>query len=118
LSGLGTITYTCGTHSGGDSGRVELQTPIGDIRIELSRGSGSSFARTMRQGADLLHYNLFLDPSATRIWGDGSQGTVVYSQSKPQNHQTYTVTIFGRVFEQQDVAAGLYQDAITATILF
>lgn len=113
LSAFGSITYSCGTHTPG-----QRQTPIKDVRIELSRGSSVSFDRAMRNGADHLRYNLFLDAAATRVWGDGSQGTVVYSMSNLQNHQSYTVTIFGRVFELQDVPAGLYQDSITATILF
>jgi spore coat protein U-like protein len=117
LLGMGTITYSCGTQSGGaDQGQT--RSPVKNISIQLSRGSSSNYDRAMRQGADRLRYNLYLDASGVRIWGDGSQGTAVYTRSDPQNHHAYTVTIFGRVFERQDVSPGIYQDNITATILF
>ena len=45
------------------------------IRITLTRGNSATFyPRTMKNGSEILDYNLFINGYAT-VWGDGSEGT-------------------------------------------
>ena len=45
------------------------------VTVQLARGSAATFApRTLRQGADVLNYNLYLNSARTTVWGDGTGG--------------------------------------------
>ena len=100
-----TITYRCG----GDK----------DILITLSKGSSSTFTpRTLRNGTEVLQYNLYRDAAFSTIWGDGTSGTTTYTIKNPPNNQDVVLTVFGRIPAQQDVAVGSYADALTVTINF
>jgi spore coat protein U domain-containing protein, fimbrial subunit CupE1/2/3/6 len=104
----GTVSYSCGTHT--------ERTPIKNVQIEMSSGSSGTYDRAMSGGADRLRYNVFTDAARQTIWGDGSGGTGVVRHSDPQNHQTYTVPVFGRIVAQQDVLPGAYSDTLIVTI--
>jgi spore coat protein U-like protein len=102
LDAAGTISFSC--------------LPSIIAVVTLSRGSASTFApREMRQGAEVLQYNLYQDASRTVIWGDGTGGTSSYtalfllSDSRP---------IYGRIFPRQSAAAGSYSDTVVITINF
>lgn len=98
--------------------------------VRLSPGLGNSFAqRRMRRTAtpfDILPYNLYLGsvPSVlnTRVWGDGSGGTVVWQGSMNlsggQTTRTDTNTIAGAIPAGTVPSAGSYTDVVTATIVF
>ena len=100
-----TITYRCG----GDK----------DILITLSKGSSSTFTpRTLRNGTEVLQYNLYRDAAFSTIWGDGTSGTTTYTIKNPPNNQDVVLTVYGSIPAQQDVAVGSYADALTVTINF
>jgi len=87
------------------------------MRISLDRGLAGSFAaRELRQGAEVLRYNLYLDAARTVVWGDGSGG----SSAGPgvQVHGpggTTTAYVFGRIAPAQDAVAGAFADTIRVT---
>jgi spore coat protein U-like protein len=96
----------------------ECDKPDKRIRITLSTGSSGSFgARTMRQGTDVLLYNLYIWNLST-VWGDGTAGTSYYSNNNPPNGRPVTVTILGRIPSGQDVRGGTYTDTIQVLIDF
>ncbi len=102
----GSITYTC-TNQGSL------------ITIDLSKGSAPTYVpRQMQKGADTLNYNLYLDAARTSIWGDGSGGSLLYGPLVPPSGTAVTVTVYGRVFERQNIRIGSYTDTITITINF
>jgi spore coat protein U-like protein len=104
-SSTGTIDYNC--------------TGSTPITILLSAGSGSFAARQMRQGANALAYNLFLDAGGTQIWGDGTGGSQFFSDPAPRANTPNAVTIFGRIPARQTRAhIGAYSDRIVVTIIF
>jgi len=101
----GSVIYNC-----------NRRTPI---TIALDRGGAPSFnPRRMLKVSEPLNYNLYLNAATTIIWGDGSGGTQVHSDSNPPRNQNVTVTIFGRIPAGQDVSSGSYTNMITATINF
>ncbi len=102
----GTITFRC-TGSGG----TNIMT------MSLSAGSGTFASRTLRSGANILGYNLYLDVAGTQIWGDGSPGTFVFSID-PSSSGRRDVTIYGTIPAGQDVGVGSYTDMITVTMNF
>jgi spore coat protein U-like protein len=102
----GTITYRC-------------NSTAANISISLSDGSSTTFSpRTLRKGSEVLSYNLYRNAARTQIWGNGTGGTAVYTQSNPPNNQNVNVTVYGRIPALQDVSAGNYTDTVSAVINF
>jgi spore coat protein U-like protein len=87
------------------------------VQISISAGNAGNFNRYM-SGADRLHYNIFLDAARQSVWGDGTGGTVVFSDKVPPNNHVVTVPVYGRVYGAQDVSAGQYVDTLIVTIDF
>lgn len=84
------------------------------VRITLDAGlTGTFAAREMRQGAEVLRYNLFLDAARTVVWGDGSGGSAAGPGVEVRGALgTTTAYVFGRIPAAQDAAAGAYGDTI------
>jgi spore coat protein U-like protein len=101
-NGIGSLSIKC---TGGDSATVKL-----------SNGSSHSFApRTLRNGNQVLSYNLYTSAARNIVWGDGTGGTSVMAVGK--NHSDH-LDVFGRIPEGQDAAVGTYTDNIVVTIDF
>ena len=87
--------------------------------IKLSTGSSGSFAnRTMTLGATDLNYNLYTNLLRVSVWGDGTGSSFTITDG-------YLITlgtvakdypVYGRLFAQQNVAAGTYSDTILVTV--
>jgi spore coat protein U-like protein len=89
------------------------------VTIDLDRGGAPSFnPRQMRNGTETLNYNLYLDSTRTTIWGDGTGGSLAFTQASPPPNQNVNVPVYGRIPASQDVSAGLYTNTVTATIQF
>lgn len=104
VDSAGTVTVTCLLNIG--------------YSVSLSRGSSASYSpRTLVNGGNALDYNLFLDAARSTIWGDGTGGTSIVSDSiallLPNDH-----TIYGRIPGAQNPAAGSYADTITVTVTY
>jgi spore coat protein U-like protein len=71
---------------------------------------------TVTPGAEFtLPYNLYIDPAATQIWGDGAgAGTTFYVDYNSTNqNKTFAVTIYGRIPPVYDAASGNFADNVT-----
>jgi spore coat protein U-like protein len=102
LDAVGTITYKC----------AGALAPA----ITLSRGSAPTYSpREMRQGAQVLQYNLYIDAARTVIWGDGTGGSSTYTGT---SGGAQSVPVYGSIFPLQDAGAGNYSDTIIVTINF
>jgi len=101
LDGTGSVSYHC------QGGLLGVAT--------LSPGSSGRFdARTMLQGAERLGYNVYLDAARTRIWGDlwgGGQVAII----RPGHR---SISVYGRVFPQQEISPGTYSDTLVVTFYF
>ena len=75
----------------------------------------TSFRRGMSSGAERLQYNVYLDETRTRIWGDGSGGTDYYVKLNPVLEG---LNMYGRIMPRQSVRAGTYTDSLKVTILY
>lgn len=88
-----------------------------NVSIEISQGQSGTFQpRALRQGAESLYYNLFLDAARSTVWGNGTGGTQTYVTDPGK--EDVTVTIYGRIPPEQDISFGSYADAVTVTINF
>jgi spore coat protein U-like protein len=116
LPGSTVITVSC-TRSGGPAETVP-------IAIALSSGPGSYSARQMKltTGPDLMLYNLYTTLARTQVWGDGTGGTAVVTDTinlpgPPGNPpRTSMYTIFGLVGGNQNLPAGTYQTTAVITV--
>ena len=98
------------------TGFLQLTCPQPAI-IRLNAGLHSQGAFTARQLVSMnqdgdLRYNLYLEPTALRIWGDGSANTVVEQVPAGVSH----LTIYGQIPGGQKVPVGTYSDNVTVTI--
>lgn len=87
--------------------------------ITLNTGNGGSYSpRKMNHLSFNLNYNLYVDPSYSQIWGDGTSSTFTVSDSYLLSLLSVTrnYTVYGRVPALQVVAAGTYNDSIVATV--
>jgi len=93
--------------------------PTVQIQLSPSSVSGGFFPRRMQNSlaGDTLDYNFYADATATQVWGDGTGGTTTRSQ-KVNKNSPWSVTFYGRIAVNQDVAAGSYSDTLTITIVF
>lgn len=107
LDTAGSISYEC-----------RDVDPADRITITIGRSDHAAFfPRMMAHRAGRLEYNLYVDAARTRVWGDGTSSTSVYSV-RPPEQQTVSVPIFARMSARQNVAVGNYTDSITVTVLF
>jgi spore coat protein U-like protein len=99
LTGTGTISYSC-------------PPPLFPV-VSLSASSNGAYQhRQMTLGANTLDYELYSDAAMTTVWGVGADTHAV-----PQGNNN-TVSVFGKLFQQQDAAIGGYSDTITVTFNF
>ncbi len=78
-----------------------------------SNASGST--RRMAGGADLLTYELYLDGGRTTVWGSTNPNQVTGTTS---SKAAVTLTVYGRVFQNQDVGVASYTDTVQSTVTF
>lgn len=95
------------------TGTIRLTCPQPAV-IRLSAGlhsQGEFSHRTLQADTDAtqLRYNLYLDPTALRVWGDGAANTFV--QQVPAG--TSNLTIYAVVPDGQRVSPGVLNDMIT-----
>lgn len=109
LDSTGTVSVSCD----------EVPPPDPVISIGPSGNSGGFYPRRMRRssGSGMLEYNLFTDPSMTRVWGDGTAGTsTVQLKNVHRQKPPVVTTIYGRISAGQNVSSGAYGDTLTVTI--
>jgi len=100
-----TISATC---SNGAPYQVALNAGI---------GAGATFAaRRMTSGPNTMSYALYTTGARSSVWGDGTAGSSVVSNTGSGAAQT--LTVFGRIPAPQSVPTGTYSDTITVTITF
>ncbi|NMC75269.1 MAG: spore coat protein U domain-containing protein [Geobacteraceae bacterium] len=105
LDTTGTITVECNI-------KENEKRPM-PVTVAISKGgSNSFFPRKMQRsgGGAPMNYNLYLDPSRSNIWGDGSNNTSVFTGNVVRN-ETKILTIYGRIPARQNLAAGPYSDS-------
>ncbi|EKS68482.1 MULTISPECIES: spore coat U domain-containing protein [Caballeronia] len=89
--------------------------------IALNGGTSDGGAITGRKltrvgGTETIDYQLYIDPSHTVPWGDGTSGTVM--GNGVGTGVAYTFTVYGQVPAQSAPRPGPYRDTITAFIIF
>jgi spore coat protein U-like protein len=113
-SGLGSISISC-TYVGLGTVGVAYQ-------MQLSQGfSGSYTARNMRfLVTNSLAYNLYTDAGYSIIWGNGSSGTSVVSDSYSMTAGTIlkSYPVYVQIPARQSVVAGVYLDTINLTVTY
>jgi spore coat protein U-like protein len=93
--------------------------------LELSAGDSNAFlpSRQMANGpTNRLNYNLYINASHSRVWGDGSGGTRTVSGkiklTSKRPAQSKNRSIYGQIPAGQDAATGNYSDMLIMTMTF
>lgn len=115
---VGTVTVTC-RHVSGGAERVNYS-------VTLSNGLFGTSATTRKMGAGTgrLGYNVFADPARTRVWGNGSNSTVIATGEMTvgpgagNGTKTFMHTVYGRIPQLQDAVPGTYNDTMVLTLTF
>lgn len=109
---VGNIAVTCS----GSPGEVVR------YRIALNPGSSGTFA--MRQmkvsSGGTLDYNLYADAARNVVWGDGTGGTAVVTDSYPLGAPSVTrnYPVFARALGKRDATVGRYADSVLVTLVY
>ncbi len=105
VPGVGGIAVTCtsGTAWSADA--------------DAGAGTGASILdRRMADGANLLSYQLYTEPTRTEIWGDGEDGATIDDEGTGTEQQ---VPIYARVIAAQTgVPSGTYADTVVVTVSY
>jgi spore coat protein U-like protein len=108
--------------SSGNIGVSCTPTTAGTVSytIGISSGSGSFVTRLLTQGNESLGYNVYVSAMRAQVWGDGTAGTSVISDSYTlsQTSVTRTYGIHGRILARQNKPAGSYADVLNVTITY
>jgi spore coat protein U-like protein len=95
------------------------QTVNYTLAIETGR-SGSFISRKMIYGPYALNYNLYLNAARTTVWGDGTVGTGIMTDSYAlvagTNVRNYI--IYGRIPIRQRVPPGTYNDSLVVILTY
>lgn len=85
------------------------------ISLGASQVTGKVGDRQMRHDFRdaTLAYNLYQDPSATIVWGDGAGAPPLQAHVEA----TYVGRIYGEIYPQPDAWVGDYSDTILLTVL-
>ena len=108
---IGTITVTC-TGNTGDAVSYYLS---------LSTTGQQGGYRIMTNGGHQLNYLIFADNGYTQVWGDGTGGSIVVSDSYTMNaHSTSrSYPMYGRIpAGQSQTTAGAYGANVTVTLKY
>ena len=91
----------------------------GLVKLELTAGDSQNFRqRVMHLGTNQLGYNLYLDATATNVWGDGSAGSQVFTTAAPSDGAVVRAAVYGRIQSRQDSTAGAYRDSVSVRLIF
>lgn len=89
--------------------------------VSLGTGNGTYAQRTMSNGSGILGYNLYTNNQRTQVWGDGTGGTGLVSDSYTIRNQVVTrgYTIYGRIpGGQTQTTVGAYSDQVIVTVTY
>lgn len=102
-----------------------LAVGVVDYDIFLNKGvwgAGFPAARQMNSGGNRLNYNLYTSSGYGTIWGDGTGGTAIVSDSitiPPLGSNTVDHQVYGLIpARQTSTAVGSYSDTITVTVTY
>jgi spore coat protein U-like protein len=141
LAGLG-VAATCSVSTGGAGfgSSTAFTIPTIDVVISVSvtcsgtaaesvpftlaasSGAGSYATRHMAGSSGwTVPYNLYIDPSRSQVWGDGSGGSYTVSGSftlagsTPENH---SITFYGRIPSGGNQWVGTVSDTVALTLTY
>lgn len=89
----------------------------GGFSVGVSAGIGDFSGRKMR-GADghELRYNLFVDPTRQRVWGDGISGGTQTIKGENDGRRPSVIPIYGIIPSKQSVLVGAYSDNLQVSV--
>lgn len=108
----GNITVTC----------TGLNKESVSYQIRLSAGNGTYANRKFSSSLSAAAYNLYRNMIRTEIWGDGSSGTVIVTDSyrlDSRGTAVRTYTVYGQMNGGQgQTAANNYLENLTVTLTY
>ncbi len=100
---------------------VGLGSAVPAYQIQLSAGASNTYNnRTMRFLGNSLVYNLYTNSTHSLVWGNGTGGTSVVSDSYAMSAGTVArnYPVYMRIPGAQAMNAGAYDDTITVTVVY
>jgi spore coat protein U-like protein len=110
------LTFTGGGNISSTSGTATC-TGAYTFTVKLSKGGAATYTPRYMNG--LAQYNIFVDAALTTIYGDNTGGTFAYTASNPSGTtNNYSGTVYANSPASQDLAPGLYNDSLIATLSY
>jgi spore coat protein U-like protein len=89
---------------------------VATIAIDQGQNQAGSLSRRLSSGDQRLNYELYRDAARTQTWSTGPNAVRYVSTTGIASSNE--LTVYGRIPPGQDVAAGSYNDVVTATVNF
>jgi spore coat protein U-like protein len=87
--------------------------------LSSSTGNGTYTQRYLLNGATHLNYNLYVNPTHSNIWGNGTSGSSLIAAVNQHCQNTPCVqVVYGRIDALQNVGPGAYSDNIAITLTY
>jgi spore coat protein U-like protein len=88
------------------------------LRISLGPGlTGDVGNRALQRNGVKLYYGLYVNTGRTTAWGDGTAGTFVVQRLVFAGSE-FTLPIYGRIPQRQNIPIGLYSDSVIVRLDF
>ena len=89
----------------------------GSFNVALSAGLGDYSRRKMQnaEGSELI-YNLYVDSSRQRVWGDGVSAGTQAIRGESDGRRPAIIPVYGVVPPNQSVLTGPYRDNLLVTV--
>lgn len=111
---FGDITLTPGQDIDAQ-GAINFNSCSGTLQFSIDGGqSGNTSDRSMKNGGNLLRYQLYRNPTRTSIWGQGTDAREIVLLTPGSG----SVTVYGRISRGQEVPNGIYTDTLAITLSF
>jgi spore coat protein U-like protein len=79
-----------------------------------SANTGDYQTRELAHGDSRLRYQVYINPSRTIVWGDGTRDTQPVLVPGPADRRSFTV--YGGIFNGQSGEVGRYSDVLVITV--
>jgi len=90
------------------------ESTVAIVTAGPSAVSGGYQSRQLSRGDSRLQYQVYINPSRTIVWGDGTQDTQPMVVPGPSVNRSFTV--YGGLFQNQSGEVGRYSDVLRITV--
>ena len=88
------------------------------ISMSTGLGANATFAaRQLTAAGQSINYSIYTNANTSNVWGDGTSTTSIVSGSGTTG-VVRSYPVYGKIFNNQPAAPGIYSDTVTVTLSY